>query len=309
MLKNKILCIGGANIDWIGQYPAETFPIVNIPITFNQSFGGVAHNVAQHLKSLNHEVGMMTVIGDDDEGKQITNEIKSADFVENLIHVLPAQKTASILFVINAKGKHLFMQPRTEIYESIIPAMLEPYLNQMKSFDTWLIDTNFPQDVLQFLAETKPAHIKLYGVIACPPKSRRIIPVLPFLDALFLNQLEASLILNDEIKSIEQACRAAKKLRVKGVKQVFITLGEHGACANSEDFAGILPIIKVESTDTTGAGDAFTAGTLSALIKQQPTITCLRQGLAAASLAVEVHGKTYGMLTNKKIDQRGLSNA
>ncbi|MFN7096015.1 MAG: PfkB family carbohydrate kinase [Gammaproteobacteria bacterium] len=308
MANNNILCIGGAHLDWIAHYPADSFPAVDIPVLFKRSFGGVAHNIAQHLNDLGHDVALMSAIGGDVEGELITSEVNAAGFVDHLVIKMVNQKTASILFVTNQQGKHLFMQPRTEIYDVISPAYIESKLLQMNQFATWVIDTNFPTETIAFLADVKPKHIKLYGVIACPPKSQRIIPVLPYLDALFVNQLETALILGDDVKTDEKALLAAAELRKKGGRQVFITLGEHGACASAEDFHGILPIIKAVSVDTTGAGDAFAASAISGLVQQKPTQECLQLGLAAASLAVEVSGKTYGMLSNKKIEQRGKIN-
>jgi pseudouridine kinase len=307
MGQNNILCIGGANIDWIGQYPGNSFPAFDIPITFKCSFGGVAHNIAQNLKSLGHDVGFMSAVGMDIEGDQIIAEIGSSGFTEKLLLQLANQKTASILFVVNPQGKHLFMQPRTEIYDFLTPELIETQSVNMKKFDTWVIDTNLSEEAIKYIVNIKPRQTKLYAVIACPPKSKKITPALAHLDALFLNQTEASLILSEEIKT-ENALLAADEIRKTGVKTVFLTLGEHGACVSAEQSQKSLPILKVNSIDTTGAGDAFAAGAISGLIKQKSAIDCLQQGLAAASLAVEVKSKTYGMLSSEKINQRGMIN-
>lgn len=307
MSQDSILCIGGANIDWIGQYPGNSFPINNMPITFKSSFGGVMHNIAQNLKDLGHAVSFMSVVGADEEGEQIIAEINKSNFMDKIIITLPDHTTASIIFVINPQGKHLFMQPRTDIYDFLTPNLIKPHLSKLKEFSTWVVDTNLSEETLSFLASIKPVTTRLYAVIACPPKSKKIIPILPYLDAIFLNQIEASLIVGKEVKTDKQILAAAKMLYENGVKNVFITLGEHGACVYSHNVKQILPIVTVNSTDTTGAGDAFAAGVISGLLEQASAQDSLRQGLIAASLAVEIEGKTYGMLSKTSIEQRKIN--
>lgn len=61
-----------------------------------------------------------------------------------------------------------------------------------------------------------------------------------------------------------------------GVKGVLVTGGGagcsyafHGA-GGKTDYTGIVPVLKVESTDTTGAGDAFLGGFIASLVKVSP---------------------------------------
>ncbi len=58
-----------------------------------------------------------------------------------------------------------------------------------------------------------------------------------------------------------------------GVKGVLVTGGGAGCsyafkgAGGKSDYTGIVPVLKVESTDTTGAGDAFLGGFLASLVK------------------------------------------
>lgn len=69
--------------------------------------------------------------------------------------------------------------------------------------------------------------------------------------------------------------------------RVVIKRGANGATLGNQ--AGLrlsLPAPKVEVVDTTGAGDAFAAGFLSAELRRQPLEACLRAGIEAGSAAV-----------------------
>ncbi|KAF7265860.1 hypothetical protein GWI33_020930 [Rhynchophorus ferrugineus] len=78
-----------------------------------------------------------------------------------------------------------------------------------------------------------------------------------------VNETEASIFSGQLIHSISDAELAAKKLIAKGCKSVLITLGEQGALYLTEDSnKPALRVVspKVNSIDTTGAGDAFLGG-------------------------------------------------
>ena len=56
---------------------------------------------------------------------------------------------------------------------------------------------------------------------------------------------------------MDDAEKAARALRDKGVRVVIITLGSRGAFVLSESFIGLVPAPKVDAVDTTAAGDTF----------------------------------------------------
>jgi len=69
--------------------------------------------------------------------------------------------------------------------------------------------------------------------------------------------------------------------------RVVIKLGPAGAAlGNAAGLRVSLPAPKVEVVDTTGAGDAFAAGFLSAELRGEPMETCLRRGIEAGAAAV-----------------------
>jgi pseudouridine kinase len=304
MTLNKILCIGGADIDWTGLYPADFFPIEGVPIEFKKTFGGVAHNIAQNLKSLGCKVEFMSAVGDDSIGSEFVEIVKTTGISGDYVIKLEGQQTASVIFVVGNKGKVLLSSPRTEIYDSFTSSNFIPKLSGMKEFGTWIIDTDLCEEAIEYIAKVKPNETKLYGVIACPSKSTRVNSILNDLDGLFLNADEVSFMVREEIKTDEQILKTAKTLKQQGVKNVFITLGERGVCVVSEAFQGFIPAYKVESRDTKGAGDAFATGVIAGLIDQMSIEASVQQGLAAGSLAVEFEGQTYGMLSCEKLKKR-----
>ena len=69
-----------------------------------------------------------------------------------------------------------------------------------------------------------------------------------------------------------------------GIRWVIITLGELGAYVSNGNEAFAMPLMPGETNNTSGCGDAFFAGALTALAENQPICNVLRWGLAMARL-------------------------
>jgi 2-dehydro-3-deoxygluconokinase len=63
--------------------------------------------------------------------------------------------------------------------------------------------------------------------------------------------------------------------------------------------------VPVAVADTVGAGDAFTAGYLSALLEGLPVEERLRRGATLGAAAVAAYGDWEGLPTRAELDQVG----
>jgi sugar/nucleoside kinase (ribokinase family) len=119
--------------------------------------------------------------------------------------------------------------------------------------------------------------------------------VLRHTDVLFVNQREASELTG--LKRIADALKALGQL----VPCAVIKLGRKGAVAiqNGEviKHAGF----KIEAVDTTGAGDSFDAGFVSAYLVGASIQDCLRHGNACGSLSTQQAGGTAGQPTRRHL--------
>lgn len=90
-------------------------------------------------------------------------------------------------------------------------------------------------------------------------------PCLPFLDIFLCNQYEAFL-----ITGLDDPLKAARNLRLRGANTVIIKLGEDGCLLIDREHVEQIAASSVPHViDTTGAGDAFAAGLIAALLRGQ----------------------------------------
>lgn len=98
-------------------------------------------------------------------------------------------------------------------------------------------------------------------VILDPAPVPKVFPqeLYQYVDIIKPNETELKMLTGADGSGAELK-NAAKVLRDRGVKNVVVTLGEKGVYVEEEcGKSYIIPAIKVETVDTTAAGDTFTA--------------------------------------------------
>ena len=87
----------------------------------------------------------------------------------------------------------------------------------------------------------------------------------------------------------------AAELLDRGVREVVVKRGAAGAGVHTADRRWEAPAVPVTSIDTVGAGDAFTAGYLSALLDGADVAGRLQRGALAGAFAVSTAGDWEGL--------------
>jgi 2-dehydro-3-deoxygluconokinase len=102
----------------------------------------------------------------------------------------------------------------------------------------------------------------------------------------------------------DEAARARALLDL-GVREVVVKRGARGASAYTGAGRCDEPARVVTVVDTVGAGDAFTAGYLSALLDGSPVEERLRRGVTLGAAAVAAYGDWEGLPSRAELDQVG----
>jgi len=101
---------------------------------------------------------------------------------------------------------------------------------------------------------------------------------MPFIDIFLCNAEEGRI-----MSGIEDPVEAARFLLAFGPKQVIIKLGAEGCLLVRKEDAIHIPGIQISVADTTGAGDAFAAGLIKALLQGENIIDACRAGNRAGA--------------------------
>lgn len=129
-------------------------------------------------------------------------------------------------------------------------------------------------------------------------QKERIIRILPKVDLLVLNRMEASQLIRN---SYEEVKEMAKKIASYGVKKVVITDGKRGAGVMEDGIWTQASAFKVKSVDDTGAGDAFIAGMVAGLVSGKELVVSLKMGLSNGASEVLAIGAKTGLLQKREM--------
>ncbi|MYT28380.1 MULTISPECIES: sugar kinase [unclassified Streptomyces] len=98
---------------------------------------------------------------------------------------------------------------------------------------------------------------------------------------------------------------AARRLRERGVREVVVTYGADGATAFTGDGPCRQPAVPVRAVDPVGAGDAFAAGYLSALLDGADVAGRLARAVTTGAFAVASPGDWEGAPTRAELGLLG----
>ena len=129
---------------------------------------------------------------------------------------------------------------------------------------------------------------------AAPFSAEAVQAVLPYLDMLILNEIEA--------EQLEAAL--GRGLGDLGVADVIVTLGSRGCRWIGAKGAVEFDAIVVEAVDTTGAGDTFTGYVLAGLDRGMPMEQAIGLATRAAAIMVTRHGTADVIPDLKDIQDR-----
>lgn len=124
-------------------------------------------------------------------------------------------------------------------------------------------------------------------------------PVYPYIDYFLPNDEDAMM-----LSGTSSVADASRWFRDRGVGTTAITLGADGvAVASGDGEETIIPAYKVDVVDTSGCGDAFSAGFIAGLLDGLDPIAAAEQGVATGSAAARGLGSDAGVRSRAELDE------
>lgn len=267
---HTIAVFGGLSADVLGK---SVQPLVmkdsNIG-KVNISAGGVGHNIAARLADMGNKVYLIAALGNDSLATWLQDQclLEGIDlsYAVALPHACPMY-----LAVHDVDGDMALALNDMRAIESLTKEQLLSVINKMVKVNYCVLDTNLSEEALQTVCTHVQAPIMLDPVSI--EKGKRAQPILDKLSAIKPNLIEAQTMSGDDGP---EAC--AKYFLNKGVRNVFISMGQDGVYAADHRKSQQLPALKFPYTTLTGAGDAMCAGIVHALANGADAIEAAHYG-------------------------------
>jgi len=286
MTSPKILAVGGAHIDRRGQMTGTFVPGASIPGTMREDVGGGAFNALRNAVGRGAAGALLSMRGGDAAGDIVARAIAHAG-IADLSAVFLDRATPSYTALLDREGDVVAALADMALYEMAFPKQLRraKVREEIAAADAVLCDANIPAAGLQklaALADGKP----LFAIAISPAKAVRLTEILPALTCLYMNHREAAALAG--MGGDDPAEAVVDRLQAIGLARGVITQGSRPAIGfDASGVITVTPPAPRKIADVTGAGDALAGAMTVALLNGKPFGEALRDGMAAALLAVE----------------------
>ena len=280
----KVLCIGHSS--WDITVPVDDYPTENVKYRFNEKYaagGGPAGNAAYLLGKWGVDTVIATSIGSDDYGTKIKKEFQSVnvntDYVEtsyekdtSFSFILVNKKNGSRT-VFNVTSEHLPLKKLTyEFTPDIILTDGHDYATSQNAISKYphaisVIDAGRPvQEVIELC--------KYIKYIVCSKEFAETVTGLKM-----------------DFNNPQTLVNVYTKLQNKYPNSnIVITLESHGALYQVNNQIKIMPGLKCNVVDTTGAGDTFHGAFVYGLANNFDMEKVITLANIAAGLSVQKMG-------------------
>ena len=290
MRKNKIIVVGIFVVDL--SFKSSKLPKLGETVigdSYNIGPGGKGSNQCVAIARTGGDVSLIARIGNDQFGEMGLHLYESENVgIEGLI-ITKDEKTGSATISIDSNGMNsIIVVPGAA--SGLTNEMVYQKSNLFKESSILLTGFEIPLDVAMYSLEMAKSK-NLKTILNPAPYFNINHETYKLVDYLTPNEHEASALTNINIKTVDDARIAGKKICELGVGTSIITMGDKGVLCtrNSLDNEGLyLPSIKLEDRviDTVGAGDVFNGAFATAISEAINLEEALLFANKAASISV-----------------------
>jgi fructokinase len=282
----SLVSLGAVMVDLMGIEPSDSLDGVE---TFKRSLGGASINVATTAVRLGLEAAVVCRIGDDAFGRYVRDGIRARRIRDEWLQVDPHEATTLAFFAQKGAAR---------TFQVVRGADRQVTLTEEARA---VIERAAALHATTFSLSMEPARAAVVEAIELAHAAGRVVSLDPNYRAgawpepsTFMPLLQHILPLTTVIKPSLRDAEAIwgrglspgdyiERFHGSGARQVLLTLGKQGVIVSDGVMVRRLPAVAVETPDAVGAGDAFTAGAITALIRKHDLLTAAQVGTVVAA--------------------------
>jgi ribokinase len=298
----KVCVIGSSNLDFTVAVPR--LPRVGETVsggTLVTSPGGKGANQAVAARRLGADVAFVTLLGADPMGDRLAAALAEAGLPAEPIGRTSETSTGVALIAVDPEGRNqIAVAPGANHRLTVDHA--RRHVDLLARADVVLLQLETPIETVRWaLAEAR----RLGKRTVLNPAPARVLPLpadlLPLVDYLTPNEIEAGLLTDLTVRSLDDAEEAGRRLVARGVSTAVVTMGAMGAVAVGTSGVVRVPAFPVEAIDTVGAGDGFSGALAASLAAGAPVEDALVVASAAGSLTCTRQGAVEALPTREEV--------
>ncbi|MCX4400600.1 ribokinase [Streptomyces sp. NPDC059837] len=296
MYDYDLLVVGSANADLVigvERRPAAGETVLGSDLVVHP--GGKGANQAVAAARLGAQTALLARVGDDAHGRLLLDSQRAAG-VDTAGVLVGGAPTGVALITVDPSGDNsIVVSPGAN--GRLTPEDVRSAGNLLAASRVVSAQLEIPlETVVEVVRNLAPGS----RFVLNPSPPRALPPeVLAACDPLIVNEHEARVIVGTDLGDSPEDWASA--LLSLGPRSVVITLGARGALVASAEGAVRVPSVKVETVDTTGAGDAFTAALAWRLGLDEPLAEAAAYAARVGAAAVTRAGAQESFPTAEEV--------
>ena len=257
--------LGAVFVDIKGYPAAQYIPggrnvgrIVNV-------HGGVARNIAEDIANLELRPIFVSLVDDTPAGEDVLRKLQRHKVDTRYIKTVPDGMGTWLAIFDNTGDVVASISKRPDL-TSLAETLDEKGDEIFSRADCVLLEIDLEQNVLHRVFDLAHRHhIPVYAAVSNMSIAVKRRDLLRKTDCLICNSQEAGIFFSEDLEAYapgEMPGILLDRVRSAQLRAMVVTMGKDGAAyADIDGHSGLCPALTVDVIDTTGAGDAFFAGT------------------------------------------------
>ena len=283
----KIVTVGTVYVDIKGYPEGQFFPTGRNAGDIKYFHGGVARNIAEDVAKLGEDSILVSLVDDSGVAADVIRYLKAVNVETNYVKATK-KGMGTWMAVFDNKGELCASISKRPELLPICDILASDEEQIFKDAAGILLEIDIDEQIVDLTMRLAEKYdIPFYAVISNMTIAKERINYIKKTTCFFCNRLEAGIFFDKKTLALSpQEMLDMLKLELKKMKMqaMVITMDSDGAVyATAKGEAGLCPALPITVVDTTGAGDAFFAGTSVGLLRRLSLAEACALGTEAAA--------------------------
>jgi ribokinase len=308
MGNKKIVIVGSSNMDMVVKthhipVPGETV----LSGSFFMNPGGKGANQAVAVARLGGEAMFVSKMGNDVFGKQFVQLFNEEGIDTRYILSDEDLPSGVALITVDEAGENSIVVA-SGANANLLSKDIDGALSKIATAEILLIQLEIPMETVYHVVKYASQHgVKV--ILNPAPANTLSQELLECVYILTPNKTEASMIAEIEVTDMDSAKKAAQIICAKGAKNVVVTMGPLGAVICRQDYCSVVSAPKVQTVDSTAAGDVFNGALAVAVSEGKDLEQAVDLACEAAAISVTRLGAQSSIPYRTELISRKLATA
>lgn len=249
-----VTILGGCNMDITGSTYDNLKERDSNPGRIEYSSGGVGRNICENLARLSVNTSLLSVVGRDDAGKNILDELNRINVDSSKI-LISEGITPHYLAILDETRDMYVAISDMDLIKKIDKDYVEKNRKIIENSEFTIMDTNLQEETIDYVLKNIKAKFLVDGV-----STKKVVKIKNLLDKIYflkVNIYEAQALSDLDSDDID---KLGEDLINKGLTSLVITCGNKGFYYFEKDLKIFKKAENIKVLSASGAGDAFMAG-------------------------------------------------